>query len=70
MLRQYLEIWEWELIFGRAVKGVRSLCLGPWVHPQNLSRKRAKSEPRFKDLELNRAATDFHTFFQPCAVIG
>ena len=32
MLRPYLKIWDWDLIFGRAVKaisspGVRSLCL-------------------------------------------
>ena len=26
MLRPYLKIWDWDLIFGRAVKGVRS----PW----------------------------------------
>ena len=33
MLRQSLKIWEWEWIFGRAVKGIsspgiRSLCCG------------------------------------------
>lgn len=36
MLRTYLKIWEWELIFGRAVKaisspGVRSLCNQWWM---------------------------------------
>ena len=35
MLRPYLRIWEWELIFVRAVKaisspGVRSLCFRRW----------------------------------------
>ena len=35
MLPPYLKIWEWEWIFGRAVKaisslGVRSLCSGTW----------------------------------------
>ena len=34
MLRLYLKIWDWDLIFGRAVKaisslGVRSPCLEP-----------------------------------------
>ena len=36
MLRPYLKIWEWEWIFGRAVKvvsclGVRSPCLDEWL---------------------------------------
>ena len=35
MLRPYLKMWEWELIFGLAVKaisspGVRSPCFGRW----------------------------------------
>ena len=36
MLRQYLKIWDWDLIFGCAVKaisslGVRSPCHSPYV---------------------------------------
>ena len=39
MLWPYLRIWEWEWIFGRAVKaifslGVRSPCSLPWHHAQ------------------------------------
>ena len=31
MLRPYLQIWEWELIFGRAVKAISSLGVrSPW----------------------------------------
>ena len=35
MLRSYLKIWEWEWIFGRAVKAVSSLgVLSPWCPTQ------------------------------------
>ena len=34
MLRPYLKIWEWEWIFGRAVKTVSSLGVrSPWLIP-------------------------------------
>ena len=33
MLRSYLKIWEWELIFGRAVKAISSPGVrSPWYH--------------------------------------
>ena len=32
MLRPYLKIWEWELIFGRAVKAISSPGVrSPWL---------------------------------------
>ena len=34
MLRPYLKIWEWEWIFGRAVKAISSLGVhSPWLQP-------------------------------------
>ena len=34
MLRPYLKIWEWELIFGRAVKAISSPGVrSPWIIP-------------------------------------
>ena len=31
MLRPYLKIWDWDLIFGRAVKAISSLGVrSPW----------------------------------------
>ena len=33
MLRPYLKIWEWECIFGRAMKTISSLGVrSPWIH--------------------------------------
>jgi hypothetical protein len=35
MLRPYLKIWQWEWIFGRAVKAISSLCVrSPWSKPK------------------------------------
>ena len=34
ILRAYLKIWDWDLIFGRAVKAISSLGVrSPWVVP-------------------------------------
>ena len=38
MLRQYLKIWDWDLIFGHAVKAISSLGVrSPWQPSCNLS---------------------------------
>ena len=37
MLRTYLKIWDWDFIFGRAVKAVSSLGVrSPWVECSNI----------------------------------
>ena len=39
MLPPYLKIWDWELIFGRAVKAISSPGVGsPWSVPKKSSR--------------------------------
>ena len=59
--------YEWQ--FECSVHIFRGPCLGPGFHSQILQKKRAKSGPTFKNLELNGAATNFHTFCRPCAML-
>ena len=68
MLRSYLKIWEWDLIFGRAVKaifspGVQIPCLMSQVSsPQSLNATtHDKTRGRnFGDGQLTHIQTDRH----------
>ena len=60
MLRPYLKIWEWELIFGCAVKLISSPCVNsPWFlrstdiifNPQKTTYIFSKTKSTFKKFE-------------------
>ena len=54
MLRPYLTIWEWEWIFGRAVKAFSSLGVrSPWV--QTSKQKFATREDLLETWKMSRA---------------
>ena len=58
MLRPYLKLWDWDWIFGRAVKAMGSLGVhSPWTKPTNrssrLSRHNHESAKAFSRSPVN-----------------
>ena len=54
MLQPYLNIWEWELIFGRAVKAISSPGVrSPWVAPSSQCAKNCQSDDQIR-IECSR----------------
>ena len=74
MLRPYLKIWEWEWIFGRAVKAISSLGVrSPWIHARmennNLSQFSYKitriCKKTGKSWRLSQAKNQIRKVFNP-----